>query len=318
MRIAVTGATGFIGRHIANRLAVTGHTVLAYGRRETPSGLLPSIEYRRWDISEQLQGPRVHAVVHSAAYVSDWGLYSDLHATNVVGTQNVLNAFKSSEQFVHISTASVYSRPNPCGGLKESDALIGQPQDNYGITKALAEDAVLQSDRPAIILRPRAVYGEGDTSLLPRLIKASKFGHLLAIGGGNNEVSITHVNNLVHAVERSLETKSEAAVYNIADGETVKISHLLSVIANTVGLSRNVWFIPHRIVMPLAVINEVIHTVFRLSSQPSITRYAVNQLSKSWTLDISRACQLLDYAPESTYRDALAGIRAEYNADRVD
>ena len=318
MRIAVTGSTGFIGRHIANRLANEGHTVLAYGRREIPPDLHPSIEYRRWDIRERLEGPEVDAVVHSAAHVSDWGSYDDFYATNVVGTENVLAAFNTSKRFIHISTASVYSKCFTDRGLRESDTIIGTRQSNYGATKALAENTVLQSGRTAVVLRPRAVYGEGDANLLPRLLRASKFGHLLAAGDGNNKVSITHVYNLVHAVERSLQTKPGATVYNVADDKTAQIAQLLSAIGVAAGLSRDVWFIPRVVAMPTALISELLWSTFRLPGQPPLTRYAVGQLSEPWTLDIVKAQQQLEYKPKFTYRDALSGITAEYNHDAVD
>ena len=66
----------------------------------------------------------------------------------------------------------------------------------------LAEREVGRHRRGAVILRPHAVYGPGDTTLLPRLLHARRLGRLIAVGDGRNRISLTHVDNLVQAVIR--------------------------------------------------------------------------------------------------------------------
>ena len=111
MRIAVTGASGFIGGAIAGELSRQGHFVHAFGRRHAGGtvSLLPN--YRRWDIRHPLkQIPVVDAVVHCAALVGDWGDDAEYQRTNVAGTRRVLETFRGAERFIHVSSASVYSR----------------------------------------------------------------------------------------------------------------------------------------------------------------------------------------------------------------
>lgn len=313
MRIAVTGASGFIGRHIANRLIETNHQVFAFGRRERPPTLHPAAVYTKWDITDRYSGTAVDVVVHAAAHVSDWGTNDQFFRTNVHGTRNVMDAFRTAELFIQISSASIYGSPSEAmAGLTEDQITVTTKRSPYGLTKSLAEKVILGSSRPSFVLRPRAVYGEGDNNLLPRILRASKYGHLIAVGNGRNEVSITHINNLVHAVECCLQTVPNASAYNIADREFVRMDELLQAIAAAAGLSTRIFYIPRLLATPLALSNEALSRFAGVFGQPTLSRYAISQLSNSWKLDINRAVQYLRYSPEYDYQDFLPLISAKH------
>ena len=114
MRIAVTGASGFIGGVVARELAAQGHTVFTYGRRHADAIVSPIANYTQWDLSTgATKAPEVNAVVHCAAQVGDWGLETDYRQVNVDGTKAVLETFRNTDRFVHVSSASVYSSSPP-------------------------------------------------------------------------------------------------------------------------------------------------------------------------------------------------------------
>src|ERR1700730_9704947 len=187
MLIAVTGATGFVGGRLVESLARGGHHVLAFGRRPREAFRYAELaEYPQWDIA---QGPRpalalrpIDAVVHCAGTVTDWGPTAEFDAVNTRGTEAVLASFKAEARFVHLSTSSVYDHRRPAGPIDETAAYARRPLNAYVRTKIAAEHAVLRSGRQAIILRPHAIYGPGESKLLPRLLAARRFGHLLAGG----------------------------------------------------------------------------------------------------------------------------------------
>src|SRR5215831_2431418 len=122
MLVAVTGASGFIGGHVARRLVADGHRVIGYGRRPDP-GL--GFEYARWDITgEPAQDlPRVDAVVHCAGSVTEWGSDKEFDAANVAGTRHVLDGFTTARSFVHMSSASVYDLASPKRDVTEDAPL---------------------------------------------------------------------------------------------------------------------------------------------------------------------------------------------------
>ncbi|MET0414721.1 MAG: NAD(P)-dependent oxidoreductase, partial [Actinoplanes sp.] len=165
MRIAVTGASGFCGTAVARLAASSGADVLCLGRRLGPLG-----RHLPWDATHEtpdLAGADV--VLHLAAAVGDpratKSAETAFQAVNVDGTRRLLDA-AAGRPVVWVSSASVY-RPGPYDGPVREDHPTDQQRTAYGRTKAAGERLALAAG--AVVLRPRAVYGDGDPHLLPRL-----------------------------------------------------------------------------------------------------------------------------------------------------
>jgi nucleoside-diphosphate-sugar epimerase len=322
MLIAVTGATGFVGGRVVESLARGGHHVLAFGRRPREAFRHADVaEYTQWDITE---GPRpalalrpIDAVVHCAGTVADWGPAAEFDAVNIRGTEAVLASFNAAARFVHLSTSSVYDHRRPAEPIDETAAYARRPLNAYVRTKIAAEHTVLRSGREAIILRPHAIYGPGETKLLPRLLAARRFGHLLAVGDGRNRVSLTHIDNLVHAIERALLPGSPAGVYNVADSEAEPIGVLLSTLLVAFGLPPDIFYLPRRVAWPIAGAMESAFLALRASRPPLLTRYVVSQLASDCVLDTRRACSMLGYEPQRGYRDAFREVALAANTAQV-
>jgi nucleoside-diphosphate-sugar epimerase len=313
-RIAITGASGFVGGRLARSLLARGVEVIGFGRRPAREARLEPGAYRRWDITEGplVDPPKVDAVVHCAGTVTDWGPRALFERCHVDGTGNVLASFPAEVPIVHISTASVYDPFAPKVRVREDAPLPARYLNDYAETKAAAERLVLAREA-SVVLRPHAIYGPGDTVLVPRILAAYRFGRLLAVGDGKNRISLTHVDNLVLAAERALVCalggeggRRVRGVFNVADAEPTVLDEALRAVLGARGLPARITYVPRRLGYGLGAVLERVFEAAGSARAPRLTRYIVAQLASEYTLDLGKATAELGYRPSHTFR-AFAG-----------
>jgi len=311
MRVAVTGASGFIGGQVVRRLVTGGHHVVAYGRRADP-GLPehPDLEYRRWDIARPLPGdhPGVDAVVHCAGSVTEWGSDEEFDAVNVTGTRNVLEAFAGARAFVHMSSASVYDLVATKRDISEDAPLARAYLSGYVRSKIAAEAVVTRSRPDAVILRPHIVYGPGDNKILPRLLDfRRRAGAVFVPGNGRNRLSLTHVENLAAAVELALGTRHSGA-FNVADALRETVDELLLQFHQAFHLRPRIIHVPLSAAWVAAGASEALHKAVLSHRSPVLNRFVVAQIAYDFTLDCTRAERLLGYRPRREYPEAIEAL----------
>jgi nucleoside-diphosphate-sugar epimerase len=295
----VTGASGFIGGAVATALADLDHEVTGFGRR-ADGWSHPRARYRRWDLTA---GPLsasgdVEAVVHCAALADDWAPRSDALRANRDGTRAVVRSFPGA-RIVHLSTSSVYDAFEPSIEVPETAAPVRRHLSSYSETKTLAEFELAGLD--AVILRPHAVYGPGDTTLLPRILAGVRRGRLVLPEGAEVRHSLTGIGNLILAVRRALDPMSPRGTYNIADDVPVLLSAVLAEFLERRGVAARLVSIPYSAAFALAGTLEAAARLTR--TRPRLTRYAVSQLGMERTLDLTAAREQLDYRPAPTSLD---------------
>ncbi|NUT97050.1 MAG: NAD-dependent epimerase/dehydratase family protein [Saccharothrix sp.] len=292
MRLAITGATGFVGGAVRRAAEARGWRVHAYGSRD-------------WDIAAGPlpDPPPVDAVVHSAAAVTDWGSAERVRRVNVDGTRHVLASFPGA-RFVHMSSASVYDPFRPNVNAVESEAPVSRYLTPYGTTKAEAERLLL--GRPdTVVLRPHAVYGPGDPTLLPRVLSAIRGRTLFLVGDGRARQSLTSIDNLVQAT--LLACTGEPGVYNVADAEPVGLEDALRSLLAERGLDVRIRHLPLKLAWPVAAATETLFRLARTTTPPRLTRYAISHLAHERTLDTTAARTRLGYRPATTSFEGAAG-----------
>ena len=315
----MTGASGFVGGAVCRALAAEGVTVFAYGRRPAVAAShVGGAAYRSWDLTHgpvehgpvehgPVSGaPEVDAVVHCAGSATDWGPAAGLFAANLTGTRSALASFPGA-RFVHVSTASVYDPFRPSAMATEDEAPVARYLNAYGASKAAAERAVLSAGRDAVVLRPHAVYGPGDTTLLPRVLSAVRGPILPAAGTGRQRISLTSIGNLVQACLLAATGPVASGVFNIADAAPVAIDDALREILRERGVRARPVYAPAPLARALAAVAEGAFLLAKRPEPPRVTRYAVSHLALERTLDITAARTALGYAPHETTFAGAAG-----------
>lgn len=301
MRVAVTGATGFVGGAIVHALVAAGHEVHAYGRRQpgAVTALLP--RYRQWDIADGPAPLDADAVVHCAAAVGQRGTRSHFARVNEQGTANVVASTEERASLVYVSTASVYPNAQHARPITESMGELPEPRSPYAISKFRGERIALARRASAVVLRPHIVYGPGDSTLWPRVVAARRRDTLFVPGNGRNAVSVTHVENLASAVLLSLAETAAPGVYNIADAVVPTVDSLLRTMFERHCLPTRLRYLDRSLALSAAVASELAWWAFRLPGEPALTRFAVAGLADPCVLDIGLARRGLRYEPKWNY-----------------
>lgn len=321
-KVLVTGATGFLGKYVVEELVEHGYQVRAFGRNRTIGQSLvnASVTFIQGDLTNQEDLTKacqeMDMVVHAGALSTVWGPWEDFYQTNVLGTNYVLEACREAkiERLVYVSSPSIYAAPRDQLDIKESDAPQENRLNNY-IRSKLASEKLFQDypDVSSVILRPRGLFGIGDTSILPRVLNLSQKIGIPLIGAGRQLMDMTCVENVALAIRLALETPQAAGeVYNITNGEPRAFRNLIEETLRGLDYPIRYRKIPAPLVSAISSSLEFIYKNLKLKGEPALTRYTYYLLRYSQTLDISKAERDLGYRPKITISEGIEQYVQDY------
>lgn len=321
-KVLVTGATGFLGKYVVEELVEHGYQVRAFGRNRAIGQSLvnASVTFIQGDLTNQEDLTKacqeMDMVVHAGALSTVWGPWEDFYQTNVLGTKYVLEACREAkiERLVYVSSPSIYAAPRDQLDIKESDAPQENRLNNY-IRSKLASEKLFKDypDVSSVILRPRGLFGIGDTSILPRVLNLSQKIGIPLIGDGRQLMDMTCVENVALAIRLALETPQAAGeVYNITNGEPRVFRDLIEETLRGLGYPIRYRKIPAPLVSAISSILEFIYKNLKLKGEPALTRYTYYLLRYSQTLDISKAERDLGYRPKITISEGIEQYVQDY------
>ena len=312
----IFGATGFLGYRTLERLIQlpTVDKIVATGRslRSSREIINSKVSYVLGDLTNESFVNRlfenIDVVINTASLSSPWGSESSFYMANVITQKNIINASINNKvkRFIYISTPSIYYNGKDRELVKESDPLPIKFVNNYSKTKRDAEILLEESKLSYIIIRPRALIGRGDTVIMPRLIKAHSAGRLKIIGNGENTVDLTSVSNVVESIILSLNAPVKALnqAYNITDDNPVVLWDYINLVFKGIGKNKIEKVVKFRVAYKVASILEWV-SKWMTKKEPALTKYGVGVLSKNFTLDVSKAKELLNYKPVITTDESI-------------
>ncbi|MCZ7687347.1 MAG: NAD-dependent epimerase/dehydratase family protein [Sandaracinaceae bacterium] len=324
--VVVTGAAGFLGRVVVQQLLEGGsplapREVRALDRARVVEPRARPIEADVRSLAALREAVRgADAVIHCAALV-DWGREPDeaLHAVNVVGTDNVIQACRAEgvPAMVHTSTLDVLWTGRPLRGGDESLPHAAQHANGYNRTKAEAERRALAASDARLgvsVIRPCCIFGEGDPFHVEPLLELGRRGRLVRVGDGRARCSFSYVGNVAHGLlvaARSLLEDRRAAgqVYFVTDCAPANFFDFVApfVEAEGVRMPPASSALPRA---PLYAIGAALESAAALARPlvrltPTLTRFAVDFVCQDFIIESDKIARELGYAPRFTPEEAV-------------
>jgi nucleoside-diphosphate-sugar epimerase len=318
----VTGATGFIGGQLVERLLGAGRRVRCLARPTSDTRALErlQVEIARGDLTDPASVARAAAgvidILHCGALVSDWATVAEIRRTNVAGTRHVMQAALHAgvRRVVHISSTDVYG--HPAGGRYIQESQPPARFSNwYSRTKLEAESEVRRAAStgavPAVVLRPATIYGPGSVNVVGEIAKALRAGNMLLIDRGRAVAGLCYIDNLVDAVTLALSAEAAAGqTFNVTDGLDITWRQFVGDLAHGLGSPPPRFSLSYPVASGLGLAMEqsyrLLRTAAGLHMAPLLSRQAVDVMGRDQSFSNARIRQRLGWEPRIGYE---AGLR---------
>jgi nucleoside-diphosphate-sugar epimerase len=304
-KMFVTGGSGFVGGALIRTLHAQGHEVRAIARSDSAARTVEQAGAQavRGDLDDEaalraaMQG--CSRAFHLAAKVEQYGKRADFMRINVEGTQRVLDAARASKvsRVVHVSTEAVLCGA-PIIDADESTPRPAHPIGLYALTKGLAEDRVRDANRDGletVIVRPRFIWGKGDTTLLPEIVRGVKAGSFAWISGGRYPTSTCNVRNVCEGAIAAAERGTPGATYFLTDGPPVEFRDFISRMLATQGVEAPTRSLPRWLARTMAVLVEAAWPIVGGKKQPPLTRMMLRLIGEQVTVSDAKARREIGY-----------------------
>lgn len=321
----VTGATGLLGSHIAERLREHGERVRAFVRPTSDTSFLRSlgVECAVGDLTEPESLRRAVAgadiVYHCAARVGDWGPWRVFQGEIIDATANLLDACRcvGVGRVLHVSSIIVYGHPRIRSKQFTEEEPLGQNLwmwDYYCRAKLRAEELCRQYPGDWTIVRPSWMYGPRDRNSLPRVLKAMDAGRAGIIGAGDNLLNILYAGDVAEgAIRAANHAPAKGEAYNLSSEGEITQRDFLDLLTDELGRPRLRKWVPYWFAFGGGFLSELIGRIIRMRRPPHLTRYAVALIGRSTRFSIAKAREQLGWRPRVGIHEGVRRTLEWYN-----
>ena len=316
----VTGATGLLGSHIAERLTATGLPVRALVRASSRTDFLDSIgvEIVRGDLTDPAACAAAVAdvalVFHCAAKVGDWGKWSEFQDGCVLATRTLAEAAVHARvnRFIHISSTSAYGHPADRETPIDETSPLGQNVwilDYYTRSKVDCERLLWQmadAGLPLTVIRPSWLFGERDRTTAPRLVREFRQGRMMVVGKGDNPLSAVYAGVVADAaILAARDPRSVGEAYNITSHGRVTQREFLNLFADALHVPRVSRQVPYALAFTGGFVLEMQDRLLQRSRPPRVTRYGAWLLGRYLEYSTDKARRMLGWQPSIGYEESI-------------
>lgn len=316
MKVALTGATGGVGRHFARAARARGDSVRALVRDTAGAADLAElgVELVAGDLADTealgALAKGCDAFVHAAAQVGDQGTEAQFEEVNVRGTERAIEAAARGgvRRFVHVSSVAVYGRPEH-GIIEETFAPLAC-DGPYERTKLAAERLAFARGKAHRVevsaVRPPVIFGPYDRQFIPRVLDGLRKHRTLYIDGGRAPFNVVSADDLTEAILLCATHPSAAGeAFNVAASPPPCVRDVIDTIADAAALRRPFVSLPRSVAMPLARGVERLWAATKRTGPAPITPFVVTLLTRNVVYDAQKARRVLGWTGGRKPLDAI-------------
>lgn len=324
----VTGATGFVGSHVADELVRRGYTVRCLTRPTSSLQWLEGTPVERAvgsltdpaSLTKAVEGADI--VVHVAGLTAARNR-EEFFQGNQLATRNLLEATQKAapnlKRFLHVSSQAAVG-PSPSLEQPVNEDTVPRPLTAYGESKKAAEDEVFarKDAFPVTIVRPPAVFGQRDTAIFSFFKTVGRMGILPLMGFNTKYLSLIHCYDLARGIVDAAESANTVGkAYFVASEELYTWEQIAECTRKAFGSTRSAFKIrlPEPVVMGVAGVSEVFG---KFSSKPPVFNYEKGKdfIQDYWTCSVERAMQDFGYRQQVSLQDGITQTVEWYIANK--
>ena len=317
VKILVTGANGFIGSHIVEKLISNGYDTTGLVRKSSnlrfiqhmPVKLVYGDVTDLQSLTSAFEG--IDIIIHNAGMASDWGNYQNFERVNVLGTKTVAEAAlqKKIKNIVYLSSTAIHGFGSK--SIMDESSPRNHKNFPYSKSKQIAEDFIMDFGENNSIdvtaIRPGNVYGPRDHTFMNKYAEAIQSGKAAVINHGSAKTCPTYVENLADAILLACfhpNAKNEAFI--ITDGLDITWSQFNSKIIQKLKYTKPLPSYPFHLAYGLGWALEYLFKLVKSKKPPLITTYRVQNGGLNYNFSIDKAKSMLGFEPKIGLDEAIS------------